>query len=83
MCVGVIRRVYVKLCVSVCVEDAVCNSGLGTFCFLCLCVNIIVRVVLSIKHRLHDSPSKWGSLSVCVCVFVHECVYSHIQWTTQ
>ncbi len=44
MCVGVIPRVYVKLCVSVCVEDAVCNSGLGTFCFhpLFFCVSLCV-----------------------------------------
>lgn len=54
MCVGVTQRVCVKLCVSVCVEDVVCSTGLGTFCIqppglclsVCECVNIIVRVVL-------------------------------------
>lgn len=43
---GVTLRVYVKLCVNVCVEDAVCSSGLGTAVHpppvLCLCVCVSV-----------------------------------------
>lgn len=74
-CGSHMKSVCQALC-QCCVEDAVCSSGLGTFCIhplLCVFVfvHVTVRVVHCLKHLLDDLSSKWVSLCACVCLFTH------------